>query len=76
MESYCRNQGFELLSINFGHAERAGSWPQEHGDPFDRDVADEAACQLRKLIKRAELGASARADHIQSHFPDPDGIIT
>lgn len=38
-ESYCRNQGFELLSISFAHAERAGSWPQEHGDPFDRMLA-------------------------------------
>ena len=39
VESYCRNQGFELLPISFGHAERAGSWPQEHGDPFDRMLA-------------------------------------
>lgn len=39
VESYCRNQGFELLAISFGHAERAGSWPQEHGDPFDRMLA-------------------------------------
>lgn len=38
-ESYCRNQGFELLSISVAHAERAGSWPQEHGDPFDRMLA-------------------------------------
>lgn len=39
VESYCRNQGFELLSMSFAHAERAGSWPQEHGDPFDRMLA-------------------------------------
>lgn len=39
VESYCRNQGFELLSIGFAHAERAGSWPQDHGDPFDRMLA-------------------------------------
>lgn len=39
VESYCRNQGFELLSISCAHAERAGSWPQEHGDPFDRMLA-------------------------------------
>jgi PIN domain nuclease of toxin-antitoxin system len=42
VESYCRNQGFELLSISFAHAERAGSWPQEHGDPFDRMLAAQA----------------------------------
>jgi PIN domain nuclease of toxin-antitoxin system len=39
VESYCRNQGFELLSISCAHAERAGSWPHEHGDPFDRMLA-------------------------------------
>jgi len=39
MESYCRNQGFELLPISCAHAERAGSWPQDHGDPFDRMLA-------------------------------------
>ena len=39
VESYCRNQGFELLSISVAHAERAGSWPQAHGDPFDRMLA-------------------------------------
>jgi PIN domain nuclease of toxin-antitoxin system len=39
LESYCRNQGFELLSITFAHAERAGTWAHEHGDPFDRMLA-------------------------------------
>ena len=39
VESYCRNQGFGLLSISFAHAEQAGSWPQQHGDPFDRMLA-------------------------------------
>lgn len=39
VESYCRNQGFEPLPVSFAHAERAGSWPQDHGDPFDRMLA-------------------------------------
>jgi PIN domain nuclease of toxin-antitoxin system len=39
VESYCIGQGFELLPISFAHAERAGSWPQDHGDPFDRMLA-------------------------------------
>ncbi len=39
VESYCRNQAFELLSVSFAHAERAGSWPQDHADPFDRMLA-------------------------------------
>ena len=39
VESYCLGQEFELLPVLFVHAERAGSWPQEHGDPFDRMLA-------------------------------------
>ena len=39
VEMYCVGQGFELLSVSFAHAERAGSWLQDHGDPFDRMLA-------------------------------------
>jgi PIN domain nuclease of toxin-antitoxin system len=39
VESYCIGQGFDLLPVTFADAERAGSWPQEHGDPFDRMLA-------------------------------------
>ncbi|MPZ21181.1 MAG: PIN domain-containing protein [Luteitalea sp.] len=39
VESYCIGQGFKLLPVTLAHAERAGSWPQEHGDPFDRMLA-------------------------------------
>jgi PIN domain nuclease of toxin-antitoxin system len=39
VESYCIGQRFELLPVSFAHAERAGSWPQQHGDPFDRMLA-------------------------------------
>ena len=39
LESYCLGQRFELLPVSFTHGERAGSWPQEHGDPFDRMLA-------------------------------------
>jgi len=39
VESYCLGQRFELLSVTFAHGERAGSWPHEHGDPFDRMLA-------------------------------------
>ena len=39
VESYGIGQGFELLPITFADGERAGSWPQEHGDPFDRMLA-------------------------------------
>ena len=39
VELYCAGQGFERLAVTFAHGERAGSWPQEHGDPFDRMLA-------------------------------------
>jgi PIN domain nuclease of toxin-antitoxin system len=42
VESYCIGQGFNLLPITFADAERAGSWPQNHGDPFDRMLAAQA----------------------------------
>ena len=42
VESYCIGQGFNLLPITFADAERAGSWPHDHGDPFDRMLAAQA----------------------------------
>jgi PIN domain nuclease of toxin-antitoxin system len=42
VESYCIGQGFALLPITFADGERAGSWPQAHGDPFDRMLAAQA----------------------------------
>ena len=42
VESYCIGQGFDLLPITFADGERAGSWPQAHGDPFDRMLAAQA----------------------------------
>lgn len=39
LESYCVGQRFQLLPVTFSHGERAGAWPQEHGDPFDRMLA-------------------------------------
>lgn len=39
VESYCVGQRFDLLPVTFAHGERAGSWIQEHGDPFDRMLA-------------------------------------
>lgn len=42
VESYCIGQGFDLLPLTFADGERAGSWPQAHGDPFDRMLAAQA----------------------------------
>jgi PIN domain nuclease of toxin-antitoxin system len=45
VESYCIGQHFELLPVTFAHAEKAGAWPQEHGDPFDRMLAAQSALE-------------------------------
>ena len=39
VEAYCAGQRFALLPVSFAHAERAGAWTAEHGDPFDRILA-------------------------------------
>lgn len=45
LESYCAAQRFDVLPVTFAHSERAGSWPQEHGDPFDRTLAAQSAIE-------------------------------
>jgi PIN domain nuclease of toxin-antitoxin system len=45
VESYCRSQRFELLPVTSAHGERAGSWVQVHGDPFDRMLAAQSAIE-------------------------------
>lgn len=45
LEAYCAEQRFDLLPVSFAHAERAGSWPQDHGDPFDRMLAAQSAIE-------------------------------
>jgi PIN domain nuclease of toxin-antitoxin system len=47
VETYCLGQEFDLLPISFAHAEKAGSWPQAHGDPFDRMLA--AQSQIERI---------------------------
>jgi len=58
VESYCLGQRFELLPITFAHGERAGSWPHEHGDPFDRVLAAQSEIEgLRLATDDPELEA-------------------
>ena len=45
VELYCISQRFECLPVLFAHGERAGSWPQAHGDPFDRMLAAQSAAE-------------------------------
>jgi PIN domain nuclease of toxin-antitoxin system len=44
--------GFRELSVTLPHAQRAGSWPQEHRDPFDRMLAAQSALEDLPLISR------------------------
>lgn len=39
---WVRRAGFEELPVTIAHAQRAGSWPQPHRDPFDRMIAAQA----------------------------------
>lgn len=41
---------FEQLPISFAHAERAGGWPQEHRDPFDRMLAAQSELEAMPLV--------------------------
>jgi PIN domain nuclease of toxin-antitoxin system len=45
VETYCSEQRFEKLPVTFAHASRAGSWPQDHGNPFDRMLAAQSAIE-------------------------------
>jgi PIN domain nuclease of toxin-antitoxin system len=49
VREYALGQGFSLLAVSFEHAERAGSWPQDHGDPFDRMLAAQSAIERMPL---------------------------
>src|SRR5207249_3267761 len=49
VEAYCSDQDFELLPILFAHALKAGSWPREHGDPFDRMLAAQSEIEAMPL---------------------------
>jgi PIN domain nuclease of toxin-antitoxin system len=45
VQGYCLAQRFELLPATVAHGERAGAWPQDHGDPFDRMLAAQSAIE-------------------------------
>jgi PIN domain nuclease of toxin-antitoxin system len=49
VEAYCIGQGFELMPVTFAHARKAGSWPQAHGDPFDRLIAAQSEIENMPL---------------------------
>src|SRR2546426_4360722 len=44
--------GFEPLAITFHHAERAGSLPDHHRDPFDRMLVAQAQIEGLTIVTR------------------------
>jgi PIN domain nuclease of toxin-antitoxin system len=47
---FVRRAGFEELAITIAHAERAGSFPQSHRDPFDRVLAAQSEHEDATLV--------------------------
>lgn len=47
--------GFEKLSILFSHAERVGSLPLHHRDPFDRMLVAQAQSEGLTLVTHDRL---------------------
>lgn len=45
-----RADAFRHLSVTHRHALRAGSYPSEHGDPFDRMLAAQAELESLTLV--------------------------
>ena len=49
---WVQKAGFVGLPITLAHAQRAGSWLQEHRDPFDRMLAAQSAIENLPLVSR------------------------
>ncbi len=47
--------GFIELPIQVSHAQQAGSWPQEHKDPFDRMLAAQSWLEDLPLVSTDSL---------------------
>jgi PIN domain nuclease of toxin-antitoxin system len=57
-EGGVESSGFEKLAVDFVHAERAGSLPSHHRDPFDRMLVAQAQEEGLTLVthdRRLEL---------------------
>ena len=54
----CRSEGFALLAMDARHADRAGSLPLHHADPFDRMLVAQAELDTLVLVTRDRTLAS------------------
>ncbi len=50
IDACVRKAGFTPLPIDMRHAQRAGTWPQAHRDPFDRMLAAQSSIENVPLI--------------------------
>ena len=52
MGGWIARAGFVELPITIAHAQRAGSWPQPHRDPFDRMLAAQSVLEELPVVSR------------------------
>lgn len=52
MAAWIRLAGFSELPVLIPHAQKAGSWPQAHRDPFDRMLAAQSVLEDLPLVTR------------------------
>lgn len=50
ISGWVQRAGFLELPVTIPHAQRAGSWPQTHRDPFDRMLAAQSALEELPLL--------------------------
>ena len=58
MAEWVRRAGFTELAVRIPHAQKAGSWPQAHRDPFDRMLAAQSALENVPLVTQDHAFAS------------------
>lgn len=52
MAAWVRQAGFAELAVRIPHAQKAGSWPHAHRDPFDRMLAAQSVLEDLPLLTR------------------------
>lgn len=52
MPGWVEKAGFSELPIRSSHAQRAGTWPQAHRDPFDRMLAAQSVLEDLPIVGR------------------------
>lgn len=52
MAGWIVRAGFVELPVTIAHAQRAGNWPQQHRDPFDRMLAAQSVIEELPVLSR------------------------